>query len=392
MAKSTTRKKDAQSDGPAVVVIGDSPAAHVAAIKLAAAKVPVALVDAGTRPLPDRLATLNPDFFALDPRLAAVRDRVPAATVRTVRFLGKDGESAETTEKLGTSLKKKPAGDPVAVVVAETDLVAALRDLSVEASVTLIAGNPTVESADERGVEIKVARQTLRPKLVIAADPLPAGAAALGAPSSLATAPAGHVHATYDPPAADGPDGSAADGLMPMALDLGDDFAWGWLLTAPGGRRQMLVQHAAGGDSAALLREWCGRLVRAGLLPASCAIDGRSVRSQPVALAGALQRDVVARRTLLCGAAGGFYSAGGETIYPAAWSAAVAADVAAKAVKADQVQDALGPYRGKWGSTLGDYLRGPQQNLRFLLPMIFKNPPMTDRMAEAVLRGQSLVK
>ena len=105
-----------------------------------------------------------------------------------------------------------------------------------------------------------------------------------------------------------------------------------------------------------------------------------------------LLRDVVARRTLLLGPAGGFYSASGEDVYPGCWSALFAAEVAAKAVKARHPQDVLGAYRGSWGSTLGDYLRGPQQNLRFLLPLVYKNPVMTQRLAEAILLGQSLVK
>ena len=100
----------------------------------------------------------------------------------------------------------------------------------------------------------------------------------------------------------------------------------------------------------------------------------------------------MARRTLLIGPAGGFYSASGEDVYPAAWSAKFAADAAAKALKAPQVQDALGVYRGKWGATLGEYLRGPQQNLRFLLPLVYKNPTMTDRLANSILLGESLVR
>jgi flavin-dependent dehydrogenase len=100
----------------------------------------------------------------------------------------------------------------------------------------------------------------------------------------------------------------------------------------------------------------------------------------------------VANRTLLIGPAGGFYTACAEDIYPNCWSAVFAADAARKALKETHVQDALHTYRHKWGATLGDFLRGPQQNLRFLLPLVYRNPTMTARLAEAILLGKSVVR
>ena len=63
-----------------------------------------------------------------------------------------------------------------------------------------------------------------------------------------------------------------------------------------------------------------------------------------------------------------------------------------KAVKEPHLQDALQPYRQKWGSSLGDYLRGPQQNLRFLMTLIYRNKQMTTRIAEAILAGKSVIR
>ena len=94
----------------------------------------------------------------------------------------------------------------------------------------------------------------------------------------------------------------------------------------------------------------------------------------------------------MIGPAGGFYTACAEDIYPACWSATFAADIARRAVKEKHLQDALGAYRHKWGATLGDYLRGPQQNLRFLLPLVYRNKVMTARLAEAILYGKSVVR
>ena len=107
---------------------------------------------------------------------------------------------------------------------------------------------------------------------------------------------------------------------------------------------------------------------------------------------GALSQEGVANRALLIGPAGGFYSGCAEDIYPNCWSALFAADAVRKALKEPHLQDALQPYRQKWGTTLGDYLRGPQQNLRFLLPLVYRNPVMTARLGESILMGKSVVR
>ena len=121
-------------------------------------------------------------------------------------------------------------------------------------------------------------------------------------------------------------------------------------------------------------------------------IDLSAAQSIDLPLAQALSQENVANRTLLIGPAGGFYSACAEDVYPNCWSSIFAVDVAKKALGEKHLQDALQPYRHKWGSTLGDYLRGPQQNLRFLLPLVYRNPVMTARMAEAILSGASVVR
>ena len=109
-------------------------------------------------------------------------------------------------------------------------------------------------------------------------------------------------------------------------------------------------------------------------------------------MGGALTQEDVGNRTLLFGPAGGFYSAAGEDIYPNCWSAIFAAEVAKKALKETHMQDGLQADRHTWGATLGDYLRGPQQNLKFLLPLVYRNPVMCARLAESILTGASVVR
>ena len=81
-----------------------------------------------------------------------------------------------------------------------------------------------------------------------------------------------------------------------------------------------------------------------------------------------------------------------EDLYPNCWSARFAADAIRAALAEPHLQDALQPYRQSWGTTLGEYLRGPQQNLRFLLPLVYRNPVMTARMGESILQGKSVVR
>ena len=382
------------ADSPAVLVVGDHPAAHAAALRLAALKTPCALVDPGTTPLGNRLVTVSPELADLLPI-----DPPDAADVAAVRFLGPENE-AQTTDQLGTGLTKKKAAvtGPVARVAALDTFRDATRQAALDAGIPRTAGAITIRSVDENGVSMTVGRTSMKAKMLIVIDPLPAEAAtAIGAKSSSESAafPQSLSVLELDPAAV-----SAEAGVVPMALDLAGRLIWGWLLR-DATRAQASVLHPSGGaggaggageDAGELLREWLGLLVDRGMLRAKPQVHGRSVRTRAVPLAAALRSESVARRSLVCGPAGGFYAATGEDLYPAVWSATLAAETAAKAVKSVHVQDTLGQYRSKWGSSLGEYLQGPEQNLRFLLPLVYKNPVMTDRMAEAILRGRSLVK
>src|SRR5205085_7495631 len=116
-----------------------------------------------------------------------------------------------------------------------------------------------------------------------------------------------------------------------------------------------------------LLEYWVDVLRKNGVLTAKANVPLDTAESMDLPLAGALAHEGVANRTLLVGPAGGFYSACSEDIYPNCWSAVYAADTMKKALKERHLQDALNGYRSAWRTTLGDYLRGPQQNLRSLL-------------------------
>jgi hypothetical protein len=252
-----------------------------------------------------------------------------------------------------------------------------------------------IHGVDEAGVDITVGRQRFRPKLILLAGALAASQQRiLGIPEGW---DAEVVH-RYSFLKLKGPKWLERDPrpLMPMSLDLNGSLSWGWLL--PGdGCVQVAVEEPLGRadrvSSVKLLRHWLDVLVSHGILRSGGSEpDVEAAVSLDLPLAGALAQEGVANRTLLFGPAGGFYSACAEDIYPCCWSALFAVDSARKALRERFIQDALQQYRNRWGATLGDYLRGPQQNLRFLLPMVYRNRTMTERLAQAILSGESVVR
>jgi hypothetical protein len=250
---------------------------------------------------------------------------------------------------------------------------------------------------DERGLHVKLDSQPMHPKLMILAGELPPEQKRMIGLPPMWDAEVLHRY-TYlsvktdkwlDPP--------PAKPLLPMSLDLGGTLNWAWLL--PGeGQFQLAVeqplQTTAQQPAITLLNRWINVLMAHGVLKpgAESAIDTSSAVSVDLPFAGALSQEGVANRTLLIGPAGGFYTACAEDLYPNCWSALHAFEVAKKAIKEPHLQDALQPYRQRWGATLGDYLRGPQQNLRFLLPLVYRNATMTARLVDAILSGKSVVR
>ena len=372
---------------PAVIVVGDHPAAALCALLLKEADVAVALLDIGTTPNADRLITLNPSFFDLHGSLQRLRSALPLAPITQIRFLGPDGESASATHP---DAGENPHSQVMAFIASMREVREAMRSAAVDAGVPHLRASLLTEHIDDRGVHVRIGQERFVPAVLAVADPLPDEAGQLldaprfpGRGSSIQATARLRGGSLF---------GSAADPqVLDLTLDLGHQLNWGWLLRR-GVEAQLCVQCPPEGDVPALMDEWTGMLKRHGVLTTEAEPDLSKLKVYDLPLGGALMRDVVARRTLLLGPAGGFYSASGEDVYPGCWSALFAAEVGARAVKAQHPQDALAAYRGRWGSTLGDYLRGPQQNLRFLLPLVYKNPVMTQRLAEAILLGQSLVK
>jgi flavin-dependent dehydrogenase len=99
----------------------------------------------------------------------------------------------------------------------------------------------------------------------------------------------------------------------------------------------------------------------------------------------------IGKHTLLVGDAGGFVAAlSNEGIFPAMWSARIGAEVVHSALSSPQSQDELMTFESKWRTTMADYLRAPNTDVQFLLPLLFSNQPMADRMGAAFFAGNNI--
>lgn len=121
----------------------------------------------------------------------------------------------------------------------------------------------------------------------------------------------------------------------------------------------------------------------------SKASKSQAIRNPPSAVMD--MESHVGKHTLLIGDAGGFVAdAGSEGIYPAMWSAKIAADTIDEALNNTHTQDTLMTYDSSWRMEMADYLRSPHTDIRFLLPLVFSNQPIADRMAAAMFLGENL--
>jgi len=373
-----------------VLVIGEHPSAFLAAAILQA-KGTISVVHAtpaasSAAPLAgDRLVLVNPNLFDLHPLLAPLKRKLDLSPTYGLRFFSDEPDvTAEYRARAAQCL-----------VGSYRDIRLAMVKLAKDSGAKLVApGEVTVVNLDESGVDAMLGKQPVRAKALVLSDRVDAAQARLlGLPESwdhdiphrytlMKVKTNAATEATSRP-------------LLPISLNLGGSLCWGWLLRHKSTTQICVCQPRSGGKYSPqqLLQIWIATLRHAGALGGSDADWVSRTPSQlMLPLAGALAHEGVANRTLLIGPAGGFYSACAEDIYPNCWSAVFAADVIKKALREKHLQDALNSYRHKWRTTLGDYLRGPHQNLRYLLPLIYRNQVMADRMAESILHGKSMVR
>ncbi len=369
-----------------ILVLGEHPASYLCAAILRAGTKLRVLHSTIPQEVPvDRVCLLNPALFSLHKLLEPIKRKLDLTALYGLQFLADEADTASDYHSKST----------VAYTVQYKDLRTALAKVAADEGVQCLhPKHLQIHRLDEHGIDVTIGKSTLRPTVLVLGGELPIPQQKLlGLPDAWGP----DVVHRYTFLRLKNPKwvtlGSRP--CAPMSLDLGHHLLWAWMLPYEGGVQLAVTQPVetlAQFRSHDLLRHWVDVLRRHNVLKPAGEIHIDAAEFMDLPLAGALAHEGVANRTLLIGPAGGFFSATGEDLYPNCWSALYAAEIIKKALKEIHLQDALQPYRQRWRTTLGDYLRGPQQNLRFLLPLVYRNQVMTNRLAEAILLGKSLVR
>lgn len=370
-----------------VVVLGEHPATYLAAAVLRhkSPKLRVLHCTVPGQGESDRLVVINPAFFSVHPLVEPLRRKLELGGVYGLQFVADD-------PALRSEHRSKSA---VVHVGSYKGVRTAMQAVAANEGAELL--NPKhlqVHRVDERGVELTIGKADVHATALIVGDDLPeAQRKLLGIPDAWEQELV-HRYTFLKLPGTKWSNLGARP-TMPMSLNLKETYCWAWMFPGPKGVQlavEQPIELTRTHPPADLLAHWGDVLRRAELLNLKGELPLAQAESIDLPLTGALAHEGVASRTLLVGPAGGFYTACAEDLYPNCWSALFAADTIKKALKEPHLQDALSPYRHKWRTTLGDYLRGPQQNLRFLLPLVYRNQNMTTRLAESILLGKSVVR
>jgi flavin-dependent dehydrogenase len=376
-------KSDTQLD---CLVLGEHPCAYLAAALLKQkSKLNVIHATIPEDSSPDRLVLVNPALFDLNPLLSPLRRKIDLAAIYGLRFVGDKRDTFNESRSKST----------LAHVASYKDVRQAFINMAqAEGIDSFQPRSLQIHGLDETGIDVSIGKNDFRPTAIIVAGNLPAAQRKiLGVPDAWENGVEYRYTFAKVRPAAMSEAESRP--IVPVSLDLDGTLFWAWYLPKGEVAQMALMQpveSAGKHPPATLMARWAAVLREHGILKETGPAAYDSPSSIDLPLAGALAGEGVANRTLLIGPAGGFYSACAEDIYPNCWSALFAVDALKKSLKEPHLQDAIQIYRQKWRTTLGEYLRGPQQNLRFLLPLVYRNPVMAERLAESILLGKSVVR
>jgi flavin-dependent dehydrogenase len=167
----------------------------------------------------------------------------------------------------------------------------------------------------------------------------------------------------------------------------------GAYVLAGSGRLAVGLGASADSETAA---EWfarfCEMATQGRLIPPDLSLDPEAADTWLTPAGAAVELEThVAKRAILIGRAGGFVATVSSLdAYPEMWSAQLAAETAAHALTSDNPQDELGRFDAAWRTGMARHLQPPNTDLQFLLPLVFSNTQMADRLAHAILTGQPI--
>jgi len=369
-----------RAKNPEVIVIGAGPAGATAALILAQAGRQVTLLDSASFPRPKPCAGwLSPrgvDFCAeLGIDVARKSD-----IIEDVRFMSSDlTQTARPAkiERLGVLIDR---------TAFDEQLVAAARKAGVtfHDRFTVATLRPGEDAVEVESVEGKVLCGRVA---VLAAGVSQRLAGQIGvhiAPDGAAVNVA-HVSAQVDAP------GGGLRNRLTVVLEPGGD---GCCLAIEHRKRISLTLYGRKERAALLDRlvELASALHAKGFVSADLSRDAAKAPCGTAYRCNALNADThVGKLCLVVGDAGGFYATvSHEGIFPAMWSGQIAARVIHKALSAKHVQDALIAFDREWRLTMANFLRPPNTELPLLIPLIFSNQPMAERMGAAFFMGENI--
>lgn len=182
-----------------------------------------------------------------------------------------------------------------------------------------------------------------------------------------------------------------APGLLQWIMISDDLSGFGYVYRAGRGTVIGLVRPLSRSSGTAETREALVQAVAAwrtaGIVPPYLKIDQANVEIRSIPRGLALDMDThVAKHGLVIGDAGGFVVAvSHEGLHPALMTGMLAAEICAKALESDYPQDVLSEFDTRWRVCLAEFLRLPNSDLRFLVPLIFTNERIAGRIANWLL-------
>ena len=370
-----------------ILILGAGPAGAAAALFAAAKGLNVAVLDrSAKRKAGQAFEWVHPDVRALLSEVGVSIDAVAVGKIDRVRFLDTRGE-----KEASVSIDR-----PVDVV--DTwKMTRALLSSAKKAGLRMIRGVEVIAvDVHEQGVRLTVGDgESHAGRILLAAD----GCDSLVAESLGVERGAEYrtgeqdrdviVEAVATLPSSAIPDGPAE---LTLSLPSEDFGTFGYAFAAGGRQVAGLVASDSGKDILAEYERFIAGSAGVGAVAANLTSRSAPVSVRPLPRGVALDTEThVAKHCLFIGDAGGYVCAlSQEGLYPSLWSAKLAVDVCETALQSAHPQDALIEFDARWRQEMVDYLRLPNADLRFLLPLIFTNDRMAKKLAHSFLLGENI--
>jgi flavin-dependent dehydrogenase len=366
------------SDSFDIVILGAGPAGASAALFAARAGLKAAVCEREPEAAgPVRLEWLHSSGRQL---LSAAGVREREATVGRIRHV----HFVEAAGKREVRVGLEEASDLVDVSGLTKGVIAAARKSG--AVFHFDCRIDRVESG-EQCVRLEGGDAEIQGRVLIAADGVTSTVLASQSRESPAASAQWCVESASGPASAAG--GKAGDLEIGFALHAGDPFKYGYAcrndaVSLAGG----VAATQSGADAERSVA--CERFGTSAKPGKKAREPAPAARRIPRGLAMDLDTHVL-KRSLIIGDAGGYVTAlSHEGLYPAIWSARLAVDVCKAALASAHVQDGLAEFDTLWRREMVDYLRLPNNDLRFLIPLVFSNKLMAAKLAHAFIGGRNI--